>query len=99
MADAMPNGRAAGAAGAPSGKALLEVSGLEAWYGESHVLHGVDLDVPAGQFLAVVGRSGCGKSTLLRLIQGLETPTGGRIDAGPDPAALLEQVDLTATAE
>jgi branched-chain amino acid transport system ATP-binding protein len=34
----------------PSGKALLEVSGLEAWYGESHILHGVGLEVAAGEW-------------------------------------------------
>ena len=44
------------------------------------VIEGIDLHVPAGQFVAVVGRSGCGKSTLLRLILGLERPSGGRIE-------------------
>ncbi|KMO11729.1 aliphatic sulfonate ABC transporter ATP-binding protein [Methylobacterium platani JCM 14648] len=43
------------------------------------VIDGLDLHVPAGQFVAVVGRSGCGKSTLLRLILGLETPSAGRV--------------------
>ncbi len=43
------------------------------------VIRGLDLTIPAGQFVAVVGRSGCGKSTLLRLILGLEAPTSGRI--------------------
>ncbi|GJD96186.1 ATP-binding cassette domain-containing protein [Methylobacterium iners] len=43
------------------------------------VLSGLDLHIPAGQFVAVVGRSGCGKSTLLRLILGLEAPSDGRI--------------------
>ena len=43
------------------------------------VIDGLDLHIPAGQFVAVVGRSGCGKSTLLRLILGLETPSAGRV--------------------
>jgi len=52
------------------------------------VIEGLNLFLPAGGFTAVVGRSGCGKSTLLRLILGLETPTGGRIDLeGPAGSA------------
>lgn len=47
--------------------------------GGAPVIRGLDLHVPAGQFVAVVGRSGCGKSTLLRLILGLEEPTAGRV--------------------
>lgn len=47
--------------------------------GGAPVIRGLDLHIPSGQFVAVVGRSGCGKSTLLRLILGLEAPTGGRI--------------------
>jgi sulfonate transport system ATP-binding protein len=43
------------------------------------VLRGIDLEVPAGQFLAIVGKSGCGKSTLLRLLVGLDEVSGGRI--------------------
>ena len=48
-------------------------------FGDHRVLHGIDLDIPAGQFVAIVGRSGCGKSTLLRLIAGLDQPTSGTI--------------------
>ena len=49
------------------------------------MLRGLDLDAPAGQFLAIVGRSGCGKSTLLRLIAGLDAPDAGRIAFGDAP--------------
>jgi sulfonate transport system ATP-binding protein len=48
-------------------------------FGSQQVLRGIDLDITAGQFVAIVGRSGCGKSTLLRLIAGLDEPTGGGI--------------------
>ncbi|ARO57025.1 alkanesulfonate transport protein, ATP-binding protein [Methylorubrum extorquens] len=47
--------------------------------GGAPVIRGLDLHIPAGQFVAVVGRSGCGKSTLLRLILGLEEPSAGRV--------------------
>jgi sulfonate transport system ATP-binding protein len=48
-------------------------------YGSRQVLDDISLSVPAGQFLAIVGRSGCGKSTLLRLIAGLDKPSRGGI--------------------
>jgi len=60
----------------------LRLRDLSKAYGERRVLGGVDLEVGAGQFIAVVGRSGSGKSTLLRLIAGLETPDRGEIRVG-----------------
>ena len=50
---------------------LLEVRGLQGWYGESHVLHGVDLDVGEGETVTLLGRNGAGKTTTLRAIMGI----------------------------
>ena len=50
---------------------LLEVRGLNAWYGESHVLHGVDLDIREGETVTLLGRNGAGKTTTLRAIMGI----------------------------
>lgn len=65
----------------------LTIRGLRKSFGDNHVLRGVDLHIPAGQFVAIVGRSGCGKSTLLRLIAGLETMTAGSISFSGDARA------------
>ena len=53
----------------------LEISGLHAWYGESHILHGVDLTVNPGEVVTLLGRNGAGRTTTLRAIMGL---TGAR---------------------
>jgi branched-chain amino acid transport system ATP-binding protein len=50
---------------------LLKISGLEAWYGESHILHGVDFDVRAGEVVTLLGRNGAGKTTTLKSIMGI----------------------------
>jgi branched-chain amino acid transport system ATP-binding protein len=52
-------------------EALLEIRGLEAWYGESHILHGVDLTVNPGEVVTLLGRNGAGRTTTLRAIMGL----------------------------
>jgi sulfonate transport system ATP-binding protein len=65
----------------------LTIRGLRKAFGDHEVLRGIDLHVPAGQFVAIVGRSGCGKSTLLRLIAGLEGPDAGTIRFGGDRRA------------
>jgi branched-chain amino acid transport system ATP-binding protein len=67
---------------------MLEVSGLNAWYGRSHVLHGIDLEVRAGEVVCVIGRNGAGKSTTLRAIMGLVRRRSGRVRL--DGADILE---------
>jgi branched-chain amino acid transport system ATP-binding protein len=57
--------------------ALLAVKDLEAWYGESHILHGVNFDVQAGEVVTLLGRNGVGKTTTLKAIMGIiENRTG-----------------------
>jgi sulfonate transport system ATP-binding protein len=72
------------ASNAPSHGLPLTIRGLHKSFGDNEVLRGIDLHIPAGQFVAIAGRSGCGKSTLLRLIAGLETPTAGTISFGAE---------------
>jgi sulfonate transport system ATP-binding protein len=60
----------------------LTIRDLRKSFGDNQVLRGIDLQIPAGQFVAIVGRSGCGKSTLLRLIAGLDKPSAGSISFG-----------------
>ena len=71
--------------------AAIRARALEKRFGENRVLRGIDLDVPPGQFVAVVGKSGCGKSTLLRLIQGLEIASDGDLVVDGGPARIVFQ--------
>ncbi|PDS31546.1 ABC transporter ATP-binding protein [Rhizobium phaseoli] len=74
---------------------LLEVQGLNAWYGESHILHGVDIRVAEGETITILGRNGVGKTTTLRTITGIVRTRKGRISfAGSD----MMQVPLHKTA-
>jgi len=74
MGEVLERARSTGA-----GTALLEVRGLEAWYGESHILHGVDLEVREGEVVTLLGRNGAGKTTTLRSIMGLVGRRAGSI--------------------
>ncbi|SFG66846.1 amino acid/amide ABC transporter ATP-binding protein 2, HAAT family (TC 3.A.1.4.-) [Palleronia marisminoris] len=67
MSDTATHSRKDATAGAP----LLEVRGLEGWYGESHVLHGIDFDVREGEVVTLLGRNGAGKTSTLLAIMGI----------------------------
>jgi len=58
---------------------MLEIRDLQAWYGESHVLHGVSLDVNDGEVVTLLGRNGAGKTTTLRAVMGLVPRRSGSI--------------------
>jgi putative ABC transport system ATP-binding protein len=72
---------------------LLSLRGVHKYYGEGdarlHVLHGIDLEVREGEFVAILGQSGSGKSTLLNILGCLDRPSGGAyVLAGEDTAGL-----------
>jgi urea transport system ATP-binding protein len=58
---------------------MLQASGLNVYYGESHILRDVDLSVPKGQMVCLIGRNGVGKTTLLKTVMGLLKPRSGTI--------------------
>jgi branched-chain amino acid transport system ATP-binding protein len=60
-------------------KSLLEVKGLNAWYGESHILHGVDFEVHGGEVVTLLGRNGAGKTTTLKSVMGMVEHREGSI--------------------
>jgi branched-chain amino acid transport system ATP-binding protein len=79
MADAAPTKPTqASGAGAP----VLSVENLEAWYGESHILHGIDFNVRAGEVVTLLGRNGAGKTTTLKSVMGIIGKRTGAIRFG-----------------
>ena len=58
---------------------LLRVSNLQAWYGESHILHGVDFEIKRGELITLLGRNGAGRSTTLKAILGLTGKRTGSV--------------------
>ncbi len=59
--------------------AMLEIEGLNAWYGASHVLHGISLEVEPGEIVALVGRNGAGKTSTIRSVMGLMPKATGAV--------------------
>jgi urea transport system ATP-binding protein len=64
---------------------MLQVSNLNVYYGESHILRDVDLSVPTGEMICLIGRNGVGKTTLLKSIMGLIRPRNGAITFAGEP--------------
>ena len=61
---------------------MLEVRGLNAWYGESHILHGMDFDVNEGEVVTLLGRNGAGKTTTLKSVLGMVGRRSGSVKLG-----------------
>ena len=61
---------------------MLTIAGLNTHYGASHILQGVDLEMPQGRISAVLGRNGVGKTTMVKTIMGLVAPSSGRVAVG-----------------
>ncbi len=69
---------------------MLEVSALNAWYGESHILHGVDFEVREGEVVTLLGRNGAGKTTTMKSVMGLVPRREGSIRfRGAETTALM----------
>ncbi len=73
--------------------ASVRLSNLRKSFGAVHAVDGISLDIPDGEFVALLGSSGCGKTTTLRLICGLETPTAGTIYIGDRDVTSLSPRD------
>lgn len=86
MTDTISNGKAV-RADAPPGERIIEIEGLNKWFGEFHVLKDISLSVNKGEVVVVIGPSGSGKSTLIRCINRLEEHQEGKI--------LVDGVELT----
>lgn len=78
---------------------ILQARNLKKYYGKGetqvHALDGVNLEIEAGKFVAIVGTSGSGKSTLLNMLGGLDTPTSGTVTIGNTELSGLKEEQLT----
>ena len=78
---------------------ILQTRNLKKYYGKGetqvHALDGVNLEIEAGKFVAIIGTSGSGKSTLLNMLGGLDTPTSGTVTIGNTELSGLKEEQLT----
>lgn len=74
--------------------AIIEFDHVKKSFGETEVLHGIDLAVHRGEFLTIVGRSGCGKTTLLKMVNALEYPDRGRVLVNGEEVQEKNRVEL-----
>jgi phospholipid/cholesterol/gamma-HCH transport system ATP-binding protein len=74
---------------------MVELRGVDVWFGRNPVLRGIDLAVPRGQTLAIIGESGCGKTVLLKAMIGLVRPTRGEVRFDGNNLATLTDQQLT----
>lgn len=86
-----PANAATPATPALTGGVRVQARGLSKSYGPREVLHGLNLNIQPGEFIAIVGRSGCGKSTLLRLVAGLEDRSHGQLAIDGDDVSGLDE--------
>src|SRR6185369_6563780 len=73
---------------------IIETSGLTRSYGDICALKPLDLQVPEGEWLSVMGHSGSGKSTLMNLVGGLDRPSAGSLQVGGEDLLKLSEDDL-----
>jgi putative ABC transport system ATP-binding protein len=74
---------------------MITLEKVEKYYGRTHVLRGITLDVGKGDFIAITGSSGSGKSTLLNLVGGMDRPEAGRIVVGGEEITSYREEELT----
>src|ERR1700712_1096501 len=79
MADTNMTDRVTNSAVSPATAPVLAVENLEAWYGESHILHGINFKVNAGEVVTLLGRNGAGKTTTLKSVMGIIDKRTGSI--------------------
>jgi putative ABC transport system ATP-binding protein len=74
---------------------MITLENVEKYYGRTHVLRGITLDVGKGDFISIMGSSGSGKSTLLNLVGGMDRPEAGRIIVGGEEITSYREEELT----